>query len=93
MSTPLRSTPRSPYVGQITVAGQTFNVRVDPTTKRRFVGNYELDAFIEKMNLQRRTDILGDLAEVGWAELRGKHVFDSPKYTAWEVHQARRRRN
>ena len=93
MSLPLKSTPRAPFASKIVLDGQVYNVRVDPVTRKRFIGDYEVSAFIEKLSLQRKTEALEDLATIGFAELAGKQVCDSPQQTAWALHRQRRRSN
>ena len=93
MSLPLKSTPRAPFASKIVLDGQVYSVHVDPKTKKRFIGDQEVSAFIEKLSLQRRTDALDDLAQVGFAELAGQQVADSPQQTAWALHRQRRRSN
>lgn len=85
--------PSPPKV--ITLAGQSYIVRVDPQTGKRFVGDEEVGAFIEHMTLLRRTDVLEDLAAIGLGVLRGGQglVAGSPQMTAFALHQNRTRTN
>ena len=78
---------------QITIAGQAYNVSRDPRGQC-FIGDETVHAFIERMSLLRRTDVLADLAAIGRAKIEGKPLmFDSPQQTAWALHQARTRNN
>lgn len=77
---------------QITLAGQPFNVSRD-ARGAVFIGDETVDAFIERMTLLRRTDILSDLAAIGRAVAEDDLVCDSPQATAWALHQNRMRRN
>ncbi len=79
--------------GQITLAGQTYNVSRDTATGQRFIGDETVEAFIERMTLLGRQDILADLAAIGRAKVNGTLMCDSPQMTAWALHQNRSRRN
>lgn len=81
------------FKGKIILAGQSHMVTVDPETRQRFIDNEEIDAFIERMVLLKRYDVLSDLAQIGYAETRGKQTLHSPRQTAFALHQARAMRN
>lgn len=77
---------------QITLAGQCYNVSRD-ARGQCFIGDETVEAFIERMSLLRRTNVLEDLAAIGHATMDGTLMCDSPQQTAWALHQARTRRN
>ena len=84
-----------PLVSTISLAGHTYPVRVIRRGNKvlRFIGDETVEAFIERMSLLGRHDILADLARVGRATIEDSLVFDSPQQTAWAIHQNRARRN
>lgn len=88
MSTRLHQVPRAPYVSQIVLGGETHRVRHDPTTKKLFIGDYEADAFIEKLGLQQRDDVLNQLLGSEFRELDRRAAVRTP----FEIHRQRRRR-
>jgi len=77
----------------IVLAGQRYLVRRDPETGQRFVGDEAVEAFIERMTLLCRYDVLAALAAIGRAKQEDKLVMDSPQQTAFALHQQRTRRN
>ena len=83
----------SPFAAKIILAGKEYRVHVDPVTRQRFIGDYEVDAFVEHLTLLGRYEELADLAQIGWRELRGRQTLGSAQQTAYELHAARRRRN
>lgn len=91
MSTRLKSIPRSPYASQVFIGGEMFRVRTDPSTNRRFIGDYEEDAFVGKLILQGRRDSLSDVYRIEWPEMAAKG--DPSRQTAFEINRQRRRRN
>ncbi len=70
---------------QITLAGQPFNVSVDPRGVC-FVGDETAEAFVERMVFLGRDDIVSDLAAIGRAKTEGKLTLGSPQHTAWSLH-------
>ena len=84
----------SPFAAKITLAGKEYSTRVDPVTKQRFIGDYELDAFVEHLTILGRYEALADLSRLGWRELRGRPSLGAAprETTAWALHRARRRR-
>lgn len=77
---------------QVTLAGQVFNVSRD-SHGQCFVGDEMAEAFVERMNLLGRDDIIADLAAIGRAKVDNTLMCDSPQQTAWALHQSRIRRN
>ena len=84
-----------PTVSTISLAGQTYNVRAERRDGHvvRFIGDETVGAFVERMALLGRHDVLSDLAQIGKAVVEDSLVFDSPQQTAWAIHQSRTRRN
>lgn len=74
----------------ITLAGQRFRVCRDDRDVI-FIDNDTVEAFIERMTLQRRTDVLRDLDS--HAVMTETLDRGSPQQTSWGLHQARARAN
>lgn len=78
-------------VGEVILSGHKYIVRV--TDGRRYIGDETIEAFIERMTLLGRYDVLAELAGVGRAV--GTNTLDngSPQMTAFALHQNRTKRN
>ncbi len=81
------------FHGTIELAGQTYRVRVERRNGRviRFIGDETVEAFVERMSLLGRKDVLNDAAAVGRSVARGSKM--GPQETAWALHRARERAN
>lgn len=71
---------------QVTLGGQRFNVSRNEKGVC-FIGSETSDAFVERMSLLGRKDIISDLAALGEAKSRRGQRIDSVKSTPWSLHQ------
>ncbi len=82
----------TPTHSTITLAGHHFNVSRD-SRGQCFVGDETAEAFVERMSLLGRDDIIADLAAIGRAKVDNTLMCGSPQQTAWALHQNRTKTN
>lgn len=82
--------PGESATSTIVLAGVKHTVHVDPYTSQRFIDGEEVHAFVQRMTLLGRTDVIEDLASVGKAAIKGTLLAGSPQMTAYELHSVRR---
>ena len=76
----------------VTLAGKRFNVSRD-ARGQCYVGDETSEAFIERMALLGRSDIIDDLTAMGKAKLKKSLLCGSAQMTAWALHQNRTKNN